>query len=178
MATLKSILSFVNWRSFLWAGLLANVAKFIVFSVTGNEPLVGGQSLLPDASPFFQYGVAALLFMVFGQGFYALVYVYIFHNATGFASGTLWDRIMKAVVAGFAMGFIGIIVMPYVFTVEYLGPNPAHPEIMVDWNLLPWDYIVCWERLFIYLVFALVMVFVYKSPAEKLAKKQAMQPVG
>ena len=172
MARLKSILGFVNWRSYLWAVLLATIAKFIVYALTGNEPLASGSDALPEASPLVQNGVAAVGFLIVGYVFYGLLYVLFVHNASGFARSTLWDRLTKASVAALGMAFIAVISMPWFFTIAYTGPDPRHPEIAVDWQLLPWEYGIFWEYLLIYFAFALVMAFVYKSPAQKQPKRQ------
>ena len=70
-------------------------------------------------------------------------------------------------MAALGMAFIAVISMPWFFTIAYMGPDPRHPEIAVDWQLLPWEYGIFWEYLLIYFAFALVMAFVYKSPAQK-----------
>ena len=157
MARLKSILGFVNWPSFLLAGLVANIAKAIAFLLVGKSLVINGAQVLPDAEPLVQDLVGAGIFIFSGQVFYALVYIFFFHNAKGFASNKLWDLIVKALAVGFAEAFLSIVVMPYSGDVSWLGAMKA---------------------LFGYVAFAFGMVFVYKSPAEKQAKEQAKQQDG
>lgn len=170
MASLRSILGFINWPSFFLAGFLAGVAKVAVYQLTGNEPF--------ENSPTLLQSVFVLVFS--SMVFYALIYVLFIHNATGFASNKILDRIIKAIWTGLGQVFISILVMPWFFKAQYSGPNPKAPEppegtleavAMVNWDLLPWDYSVFWEFCLIYLTYALVIVFVYKSPAEKRAKQ-------
>lgn len=172
MASIKSIWRFVNWRSFLWAGLLANIAKFIVFYLTGNDPLANGTTLLPDASPLLQILLGVLIFMLIGQVFYALVYVFIIHNASGFAASEPLNGIIKAVVAAFFQIYLGFLVMPWIFTLHYIGPDPENPGQSLDAFLLPWDWGDFGLRFPIYFAYSLVMVFVYKNPAEQQAMQQ------
>ena len=173
MTNATFIRRFVNWRSFLWAGLLANIAKFIVFYLTGNDPLANGAGLLPNASPLLQNLLGVLIFMAIGQIFYALVYVLIIHNASGFAATEPLNGIMKAVVATFFQIYLGFLAMPWIFNLHFVGPDPSNPTQTVDLNLVPWDWGDFWLRFPIYFVYSLVMVFVYKSPAEKQAQQAA-----
>ena len=163
MARLKSILGFINWPSFFLAGFLASTAKVIVYQLTGNEPFRNSPTLLQSVFVLVFSGMVA----------YALIYVLFIHNATGFASNKLLDRILKAVWTGTGQAFMSIIGMPGFFQAAYTGPDPKHPEATLNLNLLPWDYGIYVEFLLIYLTYAFVFVFVYKSPAEKQAKQQA-----
>ncbi len=149
MSDATSWLKKINWKSFLLAGLAANAAKTVAVILVGKNPLMNGPLLLPEASQAVQMIVGLTIWIIAGQGLYGLIYVIFFHPVK------VWNRFWKAMVGALAMAYLAIVDMPYF---------PA----------------TTWEQslrmLFVFFVFTIVMVYLYKAPPEESAAGQ--EPAG
>ncbi|ETW97390.1 MAG: hypothetical protein ETSY1_22800 [Candidatus Entotheonella factor] len=103
----------ISWKRFFFSAFAAMIVKAIIFilfdgfkGISSNGPAVCS-ALGLTCSPLMTGLIGFVFFIIVSVVFYGLMYVLFMHQ---FSGGTLF---LKGLMLGLAMGFISIIIMPW-----------------------------------------------------------------